>query len=43
MGMGIAVKGSKGVTGKMSMSGVKKTPAKTGQFVSPAVQVKKTK
>lgn len=41
-GMG-KVKGSKGVTGKMSMAGVRKTPAKTGQFVTPAVQVAKKK
>lgn len=39
--MGIKVKAAKGVTGKMSMQGVKKTPAKRGQFVSPAASIKK--
>lgn len=39
----LKMKASKGVTGKMSMQGVRKTPAKTGQFVTPAVQVKKSK
>ena len=31
------------VTGKMSMKGVKRTPAKQGPLVSPAVSSKKLK
>mgnify|MGYP003393392654 CR=1 FL=1 len=38
---GTKVSAAKGVTGKMSMSGVKKTPAKRGQFVTPSVRIKK--
>ena len=39
--MGLKVSKLKGVTGKMSMSGIKKTPAKRGQFVTPAASPKK--
>lgn len=39
--MGIKVSKAKGITGKMSMSGIRKTPAKRGQFVTPAVSPKK--
>jgi hypothetical protein len=40
---GIKVPRMQAVTGKMSMKGVKRTPAKTGQLVSPAVSSKKLK
>jgi hypothetical protein len=39
--MSLKVAKAKGVTGKMSMSGIKKTPAKRGQFVTPAVSPRK--
>lgn len=39
--MSTKVSAAKGVTGKMSMAGVRKTPAKRGQFVTPAVSPKK--
>lgn len=40
---GIKVPRKQSVTGKMSMSGVKKTPAKQGPLVSPAVSSKRLK
>lgn len=40
---GLKVPSKQSVTGKMSMKGVKKTPAKTGPMVSPAVSSKKLK
>ncbi len=40
---GIKVSKSTSVTGKMSMKGIKKVPAKQGPLVSPAVSSKKLK
>lgn len=40
---GVKVPRKQSVTGKLSMSGVKRTPAKTGQLVSPAVSSKRLK
>lgn len=40
---GVKVPKMQSVTGKMSMKGVKRTPAKQGQLVSPAVSSKKLK
>jgi len=40
---GIKVASKQSVTGKLSMKGIRRTPAKTGQLVSPAVTSKKLK
>lgn len=40
---GLAVPRKQSVSGKLSMKGVKKTPAKQGPLVSPAVSSKKLK
>ncbi len=40
---GIKVPSKQSVTGKLSMKGVRRTPAKMGPLVSPAVSSKKLK